>query len=272
MKSADEGNTEMEESLPAAAARDVNAAPEEVGREADQPVRARRLIRVPTSVLLTVLVALLSVWVAPAFARQWDERQEARELQAVLAQNVAESTAAAIGDGLAPLAGAESLDPMAAAKEWDTARARLEAELRVYYPGHPVIKDWYRTSMNIADLQRLAPEVRVLLGGAFGQPREGVEAALARYFLIHLFYERPASRNDESSLGDWARAEKLGDNYARWVFDARDRHGQEPARILVRLLRRMFAQRVDAALAQILETTPEGFSTTRRDLLRDLLP
>ena len=262
----------MEESLPAAAAPDENAAPEVIGRDVDQSVRTRRRIRVPTSVLLTVLLALLSVWVAPAFARQWDERQEARELQAVLAQDVAVSTAAAIGDGLAAVAGAESLEPTAAAKEWDTARARLEAELRVYYPGHPVIKDWYRTSMNIADLQRYAPEVREVFRSAFGQPREGHEAALARYSLIHLFYEGPASRNDELPAGAWERAEKLGDNYARWVFDARDRHGQDPARILVRLLRRMFAQRVDAALAQILTTTPEGFSTTRRDLLGDLLP
>lgn len=260
----------MEESLPAAAAPDENAAHEETGREEVQPASERKRFRVPSSVLLTLLVALLSVWVAPAFARQWEERQEAREVQAVLARDVAESTAAAIGDGLAGLAGAESLDPTAAAKEWDTARARLEAELRVYYPGDPVIKDWYRTSMNIADLQRYAPEVREVFRSAFGQPREGHEAALARYSLIHLFYEGPASRNDKLPAGAWERAEKLGDNYARWVFNAREK--QDPVRFLARLLRRMFAQRVDTTLAHVLETTPEGFSTTRRDLVGDLLP
>lgn len=258
----------MEESLPAAAAPDENAAHEEIGRE--ELARERNRFRVPSSVLLTLLVALLSVWVAPAFARQWDERQKARELQADLAQDVAVATAAAMGDGLAALTGATSLDPMTAAKEWDTARARLEAELRVYYPGDPVIQHWYQTSMDIADLQRIAPECREFFGMAFGQPREIFEGPLAREYLIHLFYEKPASRNDKLPRRTWERAEKRGDNYARWVFNARQK--QDPVRFLAKLLRRMFAQRVDTTLAHILETTPEGFSTTRRDLLRDLLP
>lgn len=265
----------MEESPPSAGTPDENGAHDETGREDDQPAQRKRS-RVPGSVLITLLVALLSVWVAPALARQWDERQKARELQAVLAQDVAVSTAAALGDGFAALAGTESLDPATAAKEWDTARARLETELRVYYPEKPVmIKHWYRMSMNIADLQRIAPDIREVFRAAYDQTREGSEEALARYNLFYLFYEGPASRDDEPLFGDWtidwARAEKLGDNYARWVFDARER-GQDPERILAKLLRTLFAQRVDAALAQILDTTPEGFSTTRRDLLRDLLP
>jgi hypothetical protein len=257
----------MEESLPATAAPNESVAHDETGRDV---ARERKRFRVPSSVLLTLLVALLSVWVAPAFARQWDERQKAREIQAALAQDVAVSTTAAIGDGLAALNGAESLDAMTAAKEWDTARARLEAELRVYYPGDAVIQHWYLTSTDIADLQRIAPEVREVFGTAFGQPREYYQGPLARQYLIHLFYEKPASRNDTLPPGTWERAEKRGDNYARWVFNARAK--QDPVRFLARLVRRMFAQRVDATLAHILKTTPDGFSTTRRDLLRDLLP
>jgi hypothetical protein len=258
----------MEESLPAAAAPDENAAHEETGRVEDQPASERKRLRVPSSVLLTLLVALLSVWVAPAFARQWDERQKARELQAVLAQDVAVSTTAAIGDGLAALGGAESLDPTAAAKEWDTARARLEAELRVYYPEDAVIQHWYLTSMDIADLQGMAPKVRTVFDAAYGQPRhisrDIYRDALAGEFLADLFYEKPASDDTRE------RAEKRGDDYARWVFNARET--QDPVVFLAKLLRRMFAQRVDTTLAHILKTTPEGFSTTRRDLLRDLLP
>lgn len=264
----------MEELLPAAAAPDENAANEETGREEDQLARERKRFRVPSSVLLTLLVALLSVWVAPAFARQWDERQKARELQAVLAQDVAVSTTAAIGDGLAALGGAESLDPTAAAKEWDTARARLEAELRVYYPGDAVIQHWYLTSMDIADLQRIAPKVRTVFEAAYGQPRDIsrdiYQDALGGQFLIDLFYEKPASRDDTLPPGTRERAEKRADDYARWVFNARET--QDPVVFLAKLLRRMFAQRVDTTLAHILKTTPEGFSTTRHDLLGDLLP
>jgi hypothetical protein len=214
------------------------------------------------------------VWVAPAFARQWDERQKARELQAALAQDVAVSTTAAIGDGLAALSGAESLDPTAAAKEWDTARARLEAELRVYYPDDAVIQHWYLASMDIADLQRMAPEVREVFEAAYNQPpkiSQGIyHDSLSRQYLIDLFYEKPASRNDTLPPGTSERAKRRGDNYARWVFNARET--QDPVRFLAKLLRRMFAQRVDTTLAHILKTTPEGFSTTRLDLLRDLLP
>ncbi len=264
----------MEESLPAAAVPDENAAHEETALGEDQLAREHKRSRVPSSVLLTLLVALLSVWVAPAFARQWDERQKARELQAALAQDVAVSTTAAIGDGLAALTGAASLDPTAAAKEWDTARARLEAELRVYYPEDAVIQDWYLASMDIADLQRMAPEVRGVFEAAYGQPRDIsqdiYQGALARQYLIDLFYEKPASRSDTLPPGTRERAKKRGDDYARWVFDARE--SQDPVRFLAKLLRRMFAQRVDTTLAHILKTTPEGFSTTRRDLLRDLLP
>jgi hypothetical protein len=52
---------------------------------------------VPTSVVVTIVVAALTVWVAPAVTRQWDDRQKARELQASLAQDVGASTAKAIG-------------------------------------------------------------------------------------------------------------------------------------------------------------------------------
>jgi undecaprenyl pyrophosphate phosphatase UppP len=71
----------MEESRPATAAPEQTAVQE-------KPQRKRRRVRVPTSVLVTVLVAGLSVWIAPAFARQWDDRQKARELQAEVADQI----------------------------------------------------------------------------------------------------------------------------------------------------------------------------------------
>jgi hypothetical protein len=256
----------MDESAPAPAEQDENAAPEETAAQ-EKPAREHRRPRVPTSVLVTVLVAAFSVWVAPAFARQWDDRQKARELQAALAQDVAASTATAIGDAVAVLAGAESRDATALARKWDTARSRLEATLRAYYP-LSVISQWYETSENIADLHRIAPDVRESLLFAEGKPRYNHEGILADY-LRDLFYE-PAWDYYEPPPGDYERGIDLSAKYAKWVFDARV--VEDPVDRLGRLLRRMFAQRVNTTLRDVLETTPQGFSTTRGDLLRDLLP
>ena len=83
----------MEESAPAPAAPDENAAPEQPAAQDEEPPRERRRLRLPTPVLVTVLVAALSVWVAPAFTRQWEDRKQARELQASLAEDIALATA-----------------------------------------------------------------------------------------------------------------------------------------------------------------------------------
>ncbi|MGH2670506.1 MAG: hypothetical protein ACRDH5_15565 [bacterium] len=47
---------------------------------------------------------------------------------------------------------------------------------------------------------------------------------------------------------------------------------EHPVDRLGKLLRRLYARRVNRTLRDILETTPRGFSTTSGDLLRDLLP
>jgi hypothetical protein len=224
-------------------------------------------LKVPTSVLVTLFVALLSVWVAPALARQWDDRQKARELQAALAQDVAASTATAIGDALSVLTGTESRDATALAREWDIARSRLEATLRAYYP-LSVIGRWYETSENIADLHRIAPDCHELLVAARGEPRFNYEVSLAQY-LQDLFWE-PEADYYVPPPGDYKRSVDLSAKYADWVFDARV--VENPEDRLATLLRRLYARRVNRTLRDILETTPRGFSTTSGDLLRDLLP
>lgn len=83
----------MEESPPAPVPPEVTAAPEETVAQEEMPRAEPRRLRVPTSVLVTVLVAALSVWVAPAFTRQWEDRKQARELQAQMAEDIALATA-----------------------------------------------------------------------------------------------------------------------------------------------------------------------------------
>lgn len=222
----------------------------------------------PTSVLVTLLVALLSVWIAPALARQWDDRQKARQLQAALAQDVAASSATAVGDALAVLDGTESRDPHALARKWDTARSRIEATLRAYYPPS-VIARWYETSENIADLHRVAAGARELLLSAEGKPRLNYEYPLWDYYLTDLFTE-PAAGYYKPPPDAYRRGRDLAQKYAKWVFDARVVEAPEDR--LAKLLRRLYVSRVNRILLDILETTPRGFSTTLGDLIRDLLP
>ena len=59
--------------------------PTSVAGEEEKPPGERRRLRVPTSVAATLLVAMLSILVGPAFARQWDDRQKARDLKAAIA-------------------------------------------------------------------------------------------------------------------------------------------------------------------------------------------
>src|SRR6266516_4216128 len=60
-----------------------------------------RRLRVPSSVLVTIMVAALSVWIAPAITRQWDDREKARELQGNVAEQVSVASADVVGELLA---------------------------------------------------------------------------------------------------------------------------------------------------------------------------
>jgi hypothetical protein len=243
-------------------------------RDAAQPLpapkRRRRRLHIPTSVALTLGGAILTVLILPAFTRQWDDRQKARELQAALAQDVAASTAKAVGDALAVLTGSESRNAPALAGEWERVRSRLEATLRVYYPPS-VIARWYETSENVADLHRIAPDCRKLVVSAVGKPRYygiSFEGELA-FYLTDLFYERSAGYYREPA-GAYDRSRGQAEKYAKWVIDVRN--VRPPLDFLATLLRRLYTRKVDRTLRDIMETTPQSFSTTRVDLIRDILP
>jgi hypothetical protein len=65
-----------------------STAPDETAAQKEKPRRERPRLRVPTSVLVTVMVAALSVWLAPALTRQRDDRQKAHELRVAIAEEV----------------------------------------------------------------------------------------------------------------------------------------------------------------------------------------
>jgi hypothetical protein len=145
----------MDESRPATAAPppDDTVAPE----QEEKPRRGRLRPHVPTSVLVTVLVAGLSVWIAPAFTRQWDDRQKARVLQAEVADQIGIAAAQTAG-GLVALveSSREPEEVQQFRQRWLVNRLRIDARLRAYFPGSRVTKVWEDYVTLVEDVTTLA--------------------------------------------------------------------------------------------------------------------
>lgn len=236
-------------------------AKDKTGEAAEGQVERRRL-RVPTSVLLTLLVAVLSVLVGPAFARQWEDRQEALQVKAVIADEIATAAARTVGAG-DYVARAQQRDArrrrvLDARAFWAPVSLRIETKLRAYFaPG--MATQW----------ERLASDV------------DG--------FLDVCAWAAPPGRFVDSQLTDESRRA----NIEGWLIYMWDRHPQpEPplpgyfkdiAQRATDPDPEVRAGAVDAGVdlmiaetkritADLFDAHPAGFSTTRGDLLRDVLP
>ena len=230
---------------------------------ADAQPGLKRWLRVPTTVLVTLLVAALSVWVAPAFTRQWDDRQKARELQVELVELVW-STTAHIEAELRSFGYSSREDPwpvrQAILDGWADSRQEVETKLRVYY-GEQGVEAWRSYVDALEALSFLAayeagtPDgrswrtvvIEPLCYGACSRPEpnefvrriaSGGEAGVAAADAIAIFRGRT----------ELLRKSVLG------------------------TLSRLLTDQASTVADLILGKRPRGYSTTRRDLLRDLLP
>jgi hypothetical protein len=258
----------MEESVPAEATPDKDSAQKE-------PARERRRMRVPTSVVVTVSLALLSVWIAPAFARQWDDRQKARELQAAFAEGVASATAAAVGAGLTAIETGRRPTPRAR-EGWDADRLRVEAKLRAYFPSR--VPQWQSLATRIDVLVRYA---RPMHGAAAAGGPVWSENPSYRFLAIILqqvlaperkLRPAPPSREPRSKGGKLAAAVmRIGNDRQS---SRREVRSARQLRIdhLQTTIRDDMLRSIELLNNAILRESPEGFSTSRGDLLRDLTP
>jgi hypothetical protein len=131
------------------------AAPE-AGARAAAAVEAnsRRWPRIPTPIVVAVVGVVLGSWLVPAFTRQWDDRQKAGELKALLVAEIASATGRALMDAneasVAPTRAARSARstfPLAG-KEWSVANLRIRARLQAYFePG--AVEHWALVSQYV---------------------------------------------------------------------------------------------------------------------------
>lgn len=245
----------MKESPPATASPEERAASEETVAQEETPRGKRRRLRVPTSVIVTVIVAALSVLVAPAFTRQWDDRQKVRELRATFADEIATASARTLSAGSEVARVHRQLEvrrdrlaPVHAS--WDVARLRIEMKLRAYYRPQ-IANDWKKFGEDVHNFL----EICLLTGPT---PRGGrYSAGVIRADLVQQFTQIGLRRKFglPVSLETMLTAPDAG----RRAFG-------------LEVIGRHLLRRADAMTASVFAVNPDGFSTTRGDLLRDLLP
>ena len=131
------------------------------------PIRALRgwmawLIKMPASLLATIVVAVLTVVVGPALVHQWDDRQKVRDLKADVADQIVTSTVTTLNDGVRASALEKDdvrqrrLDDVADA--WDSESVRIRMKLRAYFPKY-VVETWADFDQTIHDFLKLCTAI-----------------------------------------------------------------------------------------------------------------
>jgi hypothetical protein len=94
--------------------------------------------------VLALLGIGLSSWLLPAITRQWDDRQKAGELKAILVTEMATATGRAVLDAQAYASANRGASPAANAasvKEWSVASLEIRARLDAYF-GPEAVDAW----------------------------------------------------------------------------------------------------------------------------------
>jgi hypothetical protein len=227
----------------------------------------RRRIRVPTSLVLTILGGALTILILPAFTRQWEERERALDLKASLVDEISTGTGRT-------LASAEVLFETFKGGEVGRRRGRWPESFN--RPSRGVRRIWLLPKLKIEGRLRayFAPELL--------DQWEDYDYAMLRFLEIAAlegYINRYLQTADDNTVRE-------GDFYIRyWLseipMDAEPRAGirgdllnREPSqrRFGLFYLERVMLDLEAAFTNSLLAAHPRGFSTTRRDLINDLLP
>lgn len=232
--------------------------------EAGGPRRRWRL-HIPTSVLVTVLVAAFSVWVAPTFTRQWEDRKQARELQAETGEQIARVAATTANRLTLARTQPEFLHALS---EWRVAQTRIAVKLRAFY-GPTLRRDWEEFDEAVTSAI-WASTLICCLSDPWGSLKriradmivevDGLVASIGNVQPLLAPTLPPNIRNWRASVEAYARVgrQELGRSYRLVGMTAK--------------LAGLIVEMSGGVIDELMASDPEAFSTTRQDLLRDLLP
>jgi hypothetical protein len=230
----------------------------------------RRRIRIPTSLIVALLGGALTILILPAFTRQWDERHRALDLKNELVEEISTATGESITSAevvfekyQGPKESKYELSTLGPGLElrraWISRRLKIEGRLRAYF-GPELFVLWRSYDRAMVNFLYLAG-----LEGRINRDRRKSES------------ERPPTQP--------IRGFEVGfiDGFLDSIGipgKARDR-GIRSALLSGPLVQRrsgfveleyVVLEREAAFTGQLLAAHPNGFSTTRRDLINDLLP
>lgn len=227
-------------------------------RDAARPVRTparpigskkkRWYRRIPTGVIYTVIGGVLTVLILPAVTRQWDDRQKAHELKVALVAEMAATTARAIGESVTQLTTNQSELPIQG--RWSTDSLRIEAKLNSYF-SPAIVRRWQTHRTRVAALIRAA--------GAVSPVPHDLDSW--EYVAVYDGVESIAGLTDDETK----------DLVSVLTEDHDDRQTSiEVAILFFAGLSDFLIDFENKVASAVLRAEPEGFSTTRRDLIRDI--
>jgi hypothetical protein len=239
-----------------AAAPEAAEPPETAEATAEPRKRSWWRVKIPTTVVVTLLGIALTAWLLPAFTRQWDDRQKVRQLQAQFADQIAVETATALARGAVAARRTSTLmirrNALAPIEtDWDIARARVELTLRTYFPP-AVVRAWRDFGFEVVRFLRMCAlvgidgtneDVRLWLGSLNLTQQELDAPRTPGLTLERLLAGTPSTPSSPSLI-------RAGLDATKAALLAHAGH----------------------VTAMIGDAHPEGYSTTTRDLIHDLLP
>jgi hypothetical protein len=229
----------------------------------------RLRIRVPASVVVTLLGAALTVWLAPAFTRQWDDRKAARDLKVGLAEDAVITAFQTIQDGARLAEGNGAYDVILG--RWGEAALKTELRTKAYFGS--IGDEWQMVDQEIQYFLIVSQDITAIRERARYRPAD----------------ERFRYRRDQISSwlsNGWAPTpyDMEGAPTAEDVEGAPTQHDVDAAASLLaddkvrvraegmKQVKTWILAKVETAADALLSAHPSGFSTTRKDLLDDLLP
>ena len=221
--------------------------------------RGRRRWSLPVPLVVALVGAVLSVWILPAFTRQWDDRQKAREVKTQLFADIAATLSSAVASD-SPIRGhARAPQSEAARRAWEVAQTTLRFRLRAYAPS--VLPRWNRYAQAIDGYLDAEIEAVYVLnvnqGKSFdGSRLEGEPLDVGQF--------QDALENDVAVVANKHDASAIASNLTAGDEGTRS-YGQQQLDDALRV-------RADAVGDAILGARLNGFSTTRVDLIKDLIP
>jgi len=107
------------------------------GDQKDQGDERKRRRGLPPQVIATLVGVTLSAWLIPAFTRQWEDRQKARELKAAITDEIAAATSRTLNAGLDVGKAQQSKTRGrlydAAGDYWEPASLKIAMKVRAYF-------------------------------------------------------------------------------------------------------------------------------------------